>query len=256
MNERSLVIIPTYEEAENIADVLRRTRSHAPTADVLVVDDHSPDDTEAVVRAVASELGRISVLARPGKAGLGSAYRAGFAFGLDHGYDVLVEMDADLSHDPAVIPALLRAVEDGADLAIGSRYIRGGATPGWSAHRRLLSRGGNGYARWALGLSTHDATSGFRAYRATTLRAVDAVSTQATGYGFQIELAYRIARCGGAVTEVPITFVDRTRGTSKMSARITFEALGLVTGWALHDRVLRLGPRGQRRPRTRAAVAA
>jgi len=256
MKERSLIIIPTYEESANIAEVLHRTRASAPTTDVLVVDDGSPDGTAAVVRRVASELGQIALLERSEKAGLGSAYRAGFGFGLDHGYDVLIEMDADLSHDPIVIPELLGAVANGADLAIGSRYIPGGATPGWSVHRRLLSRAGNWYARQALDLGTHDATSGFRAYRATMLRAIDAASTQATGYGFQIELAYLVGQRGGSVAEVPIEFVERRRGTSKMSARITVEALLLVTGWALRDRLLRFGQRRHRRSGTGAAVAA
>jgi len=255
MDERSLIIIPTYDESANIAEVLHRTRVSAPKSDVLVVDDASPDGTAAVARSVAFELGKITVLERPEKAGLGSAYRAGFEFGLDHGYEVLVEMDADLSHDPIVIPELLQAVANGADLAIGSRYVPGGATPGWSTHRRLLSRAGNWYARRALGLDTHDATSGFRAYRATMLRAIDAATTQATGYGFQIELAYLVARRGGSVAEVPIEFVERTQGTSKMSARITAEALLLVTGWAMRDRVLHLG-QGHHRSGAGAPVAA
>jgi dolichol-phosphate mannosyltransferase len=256
MDERSLIIIPTYEESANIAAVLRRTRASAPTTDVLVVDDTSPDGTATVVREIASELGQITLLERPEKTGLGSAYRAGFEFGLDHGYDVLVEMDADLSHDPIVIPELLQAVANGADLAIGSRYVPGGATPGWSRHRRLLSRAGNWYARRALGLDTHDATSGFRAYRASIVRAIDAASTRATGYGFQIELAYLVARRGGSIAEVPIEFVERTSGASKMSARITAEALLLVTGWALRDRLLQSGQRRLRRSGTGAAVAA
>jgi dolichol-phosphate mannosyltransferase len=256
MNAHTLVIIPTYEEAANIVEVLRRTRAAAPAADILVVDDHSVDGTEAAARAVAAQLGRINVLARRDKTGLGSAYRAGFTWALERGYDVVVEMDADLSHDPMVIPALLRAVEEGAELAIGSRYVRGGSTPGWSVRRQLLSRGGNWYARLALGLSTHDATSGFRAYRTEALRAIDAVSTRATGYGFQIEMAYLLARSGATVTEIPIEFVERTRGTSKMSLRITVEALGLVTAWALHDRLLRLDHRRDRPPAPCAAVTA
>ncbi len=243
MDERSLIIIPTYQESANIAEVLRRTRASAPAADVLVIDDGSPDGTANIVRDVASELGHITVLERAEKSGLGNAYRAGFGYGLSHGYEVLVEMDADLSHDPAVLPELLDAVAHGADLSIGSRYVPGGSTPAWSRHRRLLSRAGNRYAQWALGLGINDATSGFRAFRATMLRAIDATTSEATGYAFQIELAYRVAQHGAAVTEVPIAFHERESGKSKMSSRITIEALLLVSRWALRDRVFHRLPR-------------
>jgi dolichol-phosphate mannosyltransferase len=235
---RALVVLPTYQEAENIADVLRRVRAASPTTDVLVVDDSSPDGTAALAKAVGHELGGVDVLVRATKSGLGSAYRAGFAEGLARGYDILVEMDSDLSHDPARIPALLRAVEAGADLAVGSRYVPGGSIPDWPVHRRWLSRGGNRYADLVLGLSVRDATSGFRAYRADALRRVDLSTVRADGYGFQIEMAYRIAGNGGQIVELPIEFVDRTRGTSKMSARIIVEALALVTWWGLRDRLL------------------
>jgi dolichol-phosphate mannosyltransferase len=256
MTTRSLIIIPTYEERANVAEVLRRVRASAPDSDVLVIDDNSADGTAEAARATSLELGRVDVIVRREKSGLGSAYRAGFAFGLEHGYDVLVEMDADLSHDPAVLPALLRAVDDGADLAIGSRYVPGGTTPGWPLRRRLLSRGGNGYARWMLRLAAHDATSGFRAFRATALREIDATSTNATGYGFQIELVYLLTRAGASIAEVPIEFADRTRGRSKMSARITFEALRLVTSWAIHDRLLQQDHRRDHRSRAGAALPA
>jgi glycosyltransferase involved in cell wall biosynthesis len=235
---RALVVLPTYQEAENIVEVLRRLRAAAPAADILVVDDSSPDGTAALARAAGQETGGVDVLVRTTKSGLGSAYRAGFAEGLARGYDILVEMDSDLSHDPARLPALLRAVEDGADLAVGSRYVPGGAIPGWPAHRRWLSRAGNRYADFVLGLSVRDATSGFRAYRADALRRVDLSSVRADGYGFQIEMAYRVAGNGGAIVELPIEFVDRTRGTSKMSGRIIVEALLLVTWWGVRDRVL------------------
>ena len=178
------------------------------------------------------------MLRRPWKNGLGAAYRAGFEWGLARGYDVLVEMDADLSHDPCVIPSLLREIRVGSDLAIGSRYVPGGATPNWPARRRLLSRAGNLYAGRMFGLRTTDATSGYRAYRATALEAIGVATTDATGYAFQIELAYRVSRGGGQISEVPIVFHDRTRGTSKMSTRIAVEALALVTWWAFRDRVL------------------
>jgi dolichol-phosphate mannosyltransferase len=236
---RALVVLPTFNEVENIPVVLPRLRDAAPSADVLVVDDGSPDGTADLAESLARDLGSISVLRRPGKAGLGSAYRTGFRRGLDDGYDVLVEMDADLSHDPAVLPTLFKAVEDGADLAIGSRYVPGGSIPeDWGFHRRGLSRWGNRYASAVLGLDVRDATAGFRAYRADALAKIDLSGVRADGYGFQIEMAYRVARNGGRIVEVPITFTDRTRGTSKMSSNIVVEALVLVTWWAIRDRIL------------------
>jgi dolichol-phosphate mannosyltransferase len=236
---RVLVVLPTYEEAANVAEVLRRLRSAAPSADVLVVDDNSPDGTAEIAERLGRELGGVSVLRRPGKAGLGSAYREGFRWGLEAGYDVLVEMDADLSHDPAALPALLDAVSDGADLAIGSRYVPGGSIPQWSWHRRALSRWGNRYAAAALRLRVRDATSGYRAYRAAVVAKLDLDTVRADGYGFQIEMAYRVASMGGSITEVPISFTDRVRGASKMSGRIVVEALALVTWWGLRDRLRR-----------------
>jgi len=254
---RALVVLPTYEEAENIAEVLRRVRAAAPSADVLVVDDSSPDGTAAVAKATGHELGGVDVMVRPGKSGLGSAYRAGFAEGMARGYDILVEMDSDLSHDPARLPALLRAVEAGADLAVGSRYVPGGTIPNWPFRRRLLSRGGNRYADLLLRLGVSDATSGFRAYRAGALEQIDLSSVRADGYGFQIEMAYRVAGNGGRIVELPIEFVDREKGTSKMSVRIIVEALALVTWWGLRDRVRHQGswmpwptPRGRAQPET------
>jgi len=235
---RALLVLPTYQEAENIVAVLRRLRAAAPAADVLVVDDSSPDGTAAIAEAAGRELGGVDVLVRPTKSGLGSAYRAGFAEGMARGYDVLIEMDSDLSHDPARLPALLRAVEAGADLAVGSRYVPGGSIPDWPAHRRFLSRAGNRYADFVLDLSVQDATSGYRAYRADILRRIDLGSVRADGYGFQIEMAYRVAAAEGRIVEVPIEFVDRQRGTSKMSFRIIAEALLLVSWWGVRDRVV------------------
>jgi dolichol-phosphate mannosyltransferase len=234
------VVLPTYQEADNIADVLRRLRAAVPAADILVVDDSSPDGTAEMAKAVAIELGGIDVLVRPAKAGLGSAYRAGFTEGITRGYDVLVEMDSDLSHDPAALPTLLRGVEDGADLAIGSRYVPGGSIPEWPFHRRALSRWGNRYAAAVLGFDVRDSTSGFRAYRATAVGQIDLQSVRADGYGFQIEMTYRVAAHGGRIVELPIEFADRERGTSKMSGRIIVEALVLVTWWGLRDRARRL----------------
>ena len=217
-------------------------RDAAPGADVLVVDDASPDGTADVARACAAELGAIDVMRRAGKLGLGTAYRDAFLHGLRRGYQVLVEMDADLSHDPAALPELLAAIDAGADLVVGSRYVPGGSVPRWSPFRRALSRWGNGYARWMLALPLADATSGYRAYRAGVLAPLDLSSVRADGYAFQIEMAYRVARAGGTIVEVPIAFADRTRGDSKMSARIIAEALRLVTWWGLRD--LAAGRRG------------
>lgn len=232
-----LVILPTYDEAENIANVLERTRKAVPEAQVLVVDDGSPDGTADLAEQAGERLGGVHVLRREGKSGLGSAYRAGFRWGLDQGYDVLVEMDADLSHDPDDLPALLAAVTHGADLAIGSRYVPGGSIPDWSWHRRMLSRWGNRYAAGMLGLAVNDATAGFRAYRSSVLEAIDLDTIVADGYGFQIEMTYQVVGLGGRIVEVPISFSDRLLGESKMSGRIVTEALGLVTWWAVRDRL-------------------
>lgn len=239
---RALIVLPTYDEAENIGEVLRRTRGAVPDADVLVVDDDSPDGTAEIAESMAQELGGIQVMRRAGKEGLGSAYRAGFARGLGEGYEVLCEMDSDLSHDPDALPSLLGAVEGGADLAIGSRYVAGGSIPNWPTHRLLLSRWGNRYTAAMLGLGVKDATAGFRAYRATALEAIDLGRIRADGYAFQIEMTYELARKGRHIVEVPIAFTDRIRGTSKMSARIVVEAMVLVTLWGLRDRLLRRRP--------------
>ncbi len=236
---RALVVLPTYNEAANIEEVLRRLHSASPGAQVLVVDDSSPDGTADVAEQVGEELGVVEVLRRPAKSGLGSAYRDGFKQGLINGFDVMVEMDSDLSHDPAVLPSLLAAVEEGADLAIGSRYVPGGSIPDWSWYRRALSRWGNRYAAFVLGIQVADATSGFRAYRSQALAEIDFHTVRADGYGFQIEMAHRVIATGGSVTEIPISFTDRIRGTSKMSSWIVVEALVLVTWWGVRDRVLR-----------------
>ncbi|HEY2300370.1 MAG TPA: polyprenol monophosphomannose synthase [Acidimicrobiales bacterium] len=239
----SLIVLPTYQEGGNVAAVLRRIRAAVPGAHILVVDDGSPDGTAELAEAVGAEFGAIDVMRRDHKQGLGSAYRDGMRWGLARGYDILVEMDADLSHDPADLPRLIGAVEDGAALALGSRYVAGGSIPAWSLARRILSREGNRYAGALLGLPVSDATSGFRAYRAAALAAVDLDQVRAEGYGFQIEMVYRVAALGGPVVELPISFTERTLGHSKMSARIVIEAFALVTWWALRDRV-----RGQHPP--------
>jgi len=236
---RPLVVLPTYNEALNIAEVLTKARAAVPDAEVLVVDDGSPDGTADLAEELGKELEQIGVLRRPGKAGLGSAYRAGFRIGLDRGLDVMIEMDSDLSHDPAALPSLLAAIDEGADLVIGSRYVPGGSIPNWRLHRRLLSRWGNRYAAAVLNLGVHDCTAGYRAYRATLLNTIDLDAVRADGYGFQIEMTYVVSQAGGKIVEVPISFTDRLRGTSKMSGRIVVEAMVLVTWWGIRDRVLR-----------------
>jgi dolichol-phosphate mannosyltransferase len=235
---KTLVVIPTYIEADNVADIIRRVRSVAPSVDILIVDDNSPDGTADLARAAGEELGQVEVLVRPGKGGLGVAYRAGFEHGFSEGYEVLVQMDADFSHPPEKLPELLARIDEGADVAIGSRYVPGGSTPHWPVQRRILSRVGNFYASRMLGLRVNDATAGFRAYRSTLLQQLEAESTRATGYGFQVELNYRAHRLGATIVEVPITFNDRVRGVSKMSWHIIGEAMSLVTWWGFRDRVL------------------
>ena len=236
---KTLVVLPTYNEAENIEEVLGLVRQHLPEGHVLVVDDGSPDGTADLAEAWGADHGGVKVLRRPGKAGLGSAYRAGFRQGLDEGYDVLIEMDSDLQHDPAALPLLVHAVAGGAALAIGSRYVPGGQVPGWKLSRRMISQGGNRYAALVLGMPVKDATAGYRAYAAEALAAIDLDAVKADGYGFQVEMAYLVHQQGRPIAEVPITFHDRQRGTSKMSMTIVVEALVLVTWWGLRNRVLR-----------------
>jgi dolichol-phosphate mannosyltransferase len=236
-----LVVLPTYDEAENILVVLGLIRDHVPDAEVLVVDDGSPDGTADIAEKWGADNGGVSVLRRTEKSGLGSAYRAGFGHGLREGFEILIEMDSDLQHDPALLPALVHAVQDGADLAVGSRYVPGGSVPGWKWSRRLISQGGNIYAAMVLGMHVRDSTSGFRAYSARALTAIDLPAVRADGYGFQIEMAYAVACNGGRIVEVPIAFGSRERGSSKMSSFIVVEALALVTWWAVRDRVLQRG---------------
>jgi dolichol-phosphate mannosyltransferase len=240
---RVLVVVPTYLEAENIEQFLRALRGAAADVDVLVVDDGSPDGTADLAERLAPELGRIDVLRRPGKAGLGAAYRAGFSEGIERGYEALVEIDADLSHDPRALPTMLEAIQAGADAVVGSRYIAGGSVEHWPFVRRALSKWGNRYAAFVLGISMTDTTSGYRVYRAGALQAADYSSTRSTGYAFQIELSYRVITAGHKLVEVPIVFVDRVRGQSKMSLRIALEAMITVTYWGVRARSRRRGPR-------------
>ena len=228
-----LVVLPTYNESDNIGHVLHRIRGALPDATVLVVDDGSPDGTADAAEVLGKELGNVEVMRREAKSGLGSAYRAGFRWGLDRGFDACIEIDADLSHEPEALPSLVRPVSGGAELVIGSRYVRGGVIPNWAWHRRLLSRGGNIYASTLLGLGVADATAGFRCYAASLLRRIDLDQVRAEGYGFQIEMTYAARRAGARILEVPIRFVDRVEGESKMSSHIVIEAFLLVAWWGL-----------------------
>ncbi|KAA3642071.1 MAG: polyprenol monophosphomannose synthase [Armatimonadetes bacterium] len=224
-----LVIVPTYNERENIAPIAEAVRSHGYS--LLIVDDGSPDGTGQVADQLAESDESIHVLHRSEKQGLGPAYAAGFQRGLDLGAEILCEMDADFSHDPADLPRLVAAVEAGADLAIGSRYVPGGATVGWPWHRRFLSKAGNIYAAMMLGIKVKDSTAGFRAFRDTTIRKIEPSHCEASGYGFQIEMAWNTEKAGLDIVEVPITFRDRMVGESKMDRRIAIEAILLVTRW-------------------------
>lgn len=207
---------------------------------VLVVDDASPDGTGRVADQISADHPRVEVLHRPGRAGLGAAYAAGFTQALARGAAVVCEMDADLSHSPDDLPRLLRAVEEGADLALGSRYVAGGSTPEWPWQRSFISRAGNLYARVALGIGVRDSTSGFRAFRAAALRRLDPASCRASGYAFQVEMVWRARQAGLAVMEVPVAFRDRTAGTSKMGPSIIAEAMWLVTRWGMGRAAARL----------------
>jgi dolichol-phosphate mannosyltransferase len=228
---RVLVVVPTFNESANVVKLLGAIRDSLPDAGILVVDDASPDGTADLAESVAGEVGRVQVLRRDRKSGLGSAYRAGFSWGLEQGYEAFVEIDADFSHDPASLPELLAPLERGHEVVIGSRYVPGGSIPNWSWFRHLLSRGGNVYADRVLGLGVADSTAGYRVYTASVLRRLDLSRMRAEGYGFQIEMTYQAKRAGASIAEVPIRFVDRVAGDSKMSSAIVFEALGLVTLW-------------------------
>ncbi|MDM7831173.1 polyprenol monophosphomannose synthase [Cellulomonas edaphi] len=238
MSGRTLVVVPTYNELESIPGALERLAQHAPEADVLVVDDGSPDGTGALVERIAAEQTgprAVHVLHRTGKLGLGTAYVAGFRWALERGYDVVCEMDADGSHRAEDLPLLLAAL-DGADLVLGSRWVPGGSVVNWPKNREILSRGANTYTRLMLGIPLHDATGGFRAYRADLLRALPLGEVQSQGYCFQVDMSWRAVRAGARVVEVPITFVERAAGASKMSRAIVVEALVSVTRWGIAER--------------------
>lgn len=230
------VIIPTYNERDNLEPIVSRLRAAVPAAHILVVDDSSPDGTGEIADKLAASDPAVHVLHRAGKSGLGTAYIAGFAWGLERGYGVLVEHDADGSHDPADLPKMLTALED-ADLVIGSRYVPGGTVVNWPRSREILSRGANVYVRMMLGIGVHDATAGFRAYRAATLRSIGLDEVESQGYCFQVDLTLRTAEHGFKIAEVPITFTERARGASKMSQAVVLEALWRVAQWGVAKRL-------------------
>jgi dolichol-phosphate mannosyltransferase len=226
---RIWVVLPTYNEADNLEPIATAILDALPEATLLVVDDNSPDGTGALADQLAEGESRVRVLHRPGKEGLGRAYRHGFRVALDEGAGIVVQMDADFSHDPASLPSLVAPIAAGtADVVIGSRYTAGGKVLDWGPMRRIISRGGSVFARLVLDLAPHDLTGGFKAWRSETLAAVSGGNVRAGGYVFQIEMTYRASRAGARVTEVPVTFADRRLGTSKMSRRIIFEAFSVV----------------------------
>jgi len=245
VTDRVLVVVPTYNEAQNIERIVGRIRAAVPSVDVLIVDDASPDGTGKLADRLAAEDAQVHVLHRDGKKGLGAAYITGFRWGLERDYDVFVEMDADGSHRPEELPRLLEALwghadaadTSGADLVLGSRWIPGGEVVNWPASRKILSRGGNTYARIVLGLPLHDATGGFRAFRRKVLESIGLDDVASQGYCFQVDLAWRALQSGFRVVEVPITFVEREYGASKMNRSIVTEALWRITVWGVQHRV-------------------
>ena len=250
---RILVIIPTYNEAENIEPIVARVRTSVPEAHILVADDNSPDGTGELADKLAAADEHVHVLHRKGKEGLGAAYIAGFGWGMDNGYGVLVEMDADGSHQPEELPRLLDALGS-ADLVLGSRYVKGGAVRNWPKHREVLSRGGNIYTRLAIGVPLADATGGYRAFRRETLEGIGLDQVASAGYCFQVDLAWRALKKGFRVVEVPITFIERERGTSKMSQAIVVEAMLKVGRWGVAHRARQVR-NGVRRLTGRRAAA-
>ncbi len=224
---KTLIIIPTYNERDNLGPLLKEIFSYAPETDILIIDDNSPDGTGELADEIHQQNAQVNVLHRPGKQGLGTAYIAGFKYAIDHGYDSAFEMDADFSHDPRYLPDFLKAIEN-ADVVIGSRYIPGGDTPNWSLLRRFISGGGNIFARYMLGIPVHDCTAGYRCYRREVLESIDLDAIQSQGYAFQIELAYRVMRHGFKIVETPIVFMDRRVGKSKMSRKIVIEGFTYV----------------------------
>jgi len=251
-----LVVIPTYNEIDNLTEITKRVLAASDDVDILVVDDNSPDGTGRLADELAAPTNRISVLHRPGKSGLGNAYRAGFGWGLRQGYEIFVEMDGDGSHRPEQLPALLDGIRS-ADVVLGSRWVAGGGAPNWAFRRRLLSRAGSLYARFALALPFSDITGGYRVFRASALTAIDYDTVEAQGYCFQIEMLWRARSAGLTIREVPIDFAERLAGSSKMSSSIVIEAVTRVTIWGIGDLPHRLGlaPRRQDTNGPRRAVS-
>jgi dolichol-phosphate mannosyltransferase len=241
--ERTVMVVPTYNEVENLADIVHRVRRSAPEVDLLVVDDNSPDGTGALADRLAADDPHVQVLHRADKQGLGAAYREGFRVALEEGYDLIGEMDADGSHQPEQLPLLIAAIAD-ADLVIGSRWVPGGSVVNWPWHRRALSRSGNLYTRKLLGIDVRDATAGFRLFRRETLERVHMERVQSLGYVFQVELVYRTLQAGLRVAEVPIEFVERVRGDSKLTPEVALESLVRITRWGLAQRSRRCTERG------------
>lgn len=241
-----LVIIPTFNELESLPVIVGRVRASVPEAHILVADDNSPDGTGRLADELAATDDHVKVMHRLGKEGLGAAYLAGFAWALEHGYDVVVEMDADGSHQPEQLPRLLDQLRS-ADLVLGSRWVAGGGTVNWPKSRQFLSKGGSLYTRVMLGVPLRDVTGGYRAFRADTLRKLDLHEVASQGYCFQVDLAWRAVQRGLVVKEVPITFVERVAGSSKMSQKIVVEALWRVTVWGVDDKVTRVRKRTQKR---------
>jgi len=237
MAPRILIVTPTYEERDNLEPFLQGVHDALPQAEVLIVDDASPDGTGALADEIAARDPRVHVMHRPGKLGIGSAYLDAFRRAVKDRYDIVFEMDTDLSHDPKYLPAFLRAIDSGADVVIGSRNIPGGGVEGWGVGRHVLSKGGSLYSRLVLGLRVRDLTSGYKAFRREVLEAIDLDQVRSEGYSFQIELTYRALRRGFKVAEVPIVFVDRRAGQSKMSRRIFAEAVAMV--WKLRADAVR-----------------
>ncbi|TAM68943.1 MAG: polyprenol monophosphomannose synthase [Microbacteriaceae bacterium] len=233
----TLVIVPTYDERASLESIITRIRGAVPSADVLVVDDGSPDGTGELAERLAAADARIRVMHRTGKCGLGRAYLAGFAYALDNGYAFIAQIDADGSHDPAELAAMVQRARDGADLVIGSRWVPGGSVRHWPWYRQAISRAGNRYSRIALRSHIRDITAGFRVFRASALRGLDLDGVSSQGYCFQVEMAWRTERSGLRVVELPIVFVERTQGASKMHIGIVVEALFRVTGWGIADRL-------------------
>jgi dolichol-phosphate mannosyltransferase len=242
---KTLIIIPTYNEFENLRPLLDAVFSYAPNTDILIIDDNSPDGTGQLADQIHAENEHVSVLHRAGKLGLGTAYIAGFTYAIAHNYDAAFEMDADFSHDPRYLPDFLAAIEH-ADLVIGSRYVKGGGTPNWSLLRRFISGGGNIFARFMLGIPVHDCTAGYRCYRREVLEHINLDSIQSQGYAFQVELAYRVMRHDFKIVEIPIIFLDRRVGKSKMSRKIFLE--GFL--WVLRTRFGKGGDEGRARKST------